>query len=49
MTGQDRVGEVVEANLAITADVALTKLLRVVMTVAHDLSAAALGTMHASK
>jgi hypothetical protein len=47
MPGQNRVGEIVEANPAVPANIALTEPLRVVMAVARDLSAGALGTPHA--
>ena len=49
MPGQNGVGEIVEANMTIPADVALTKLLRVVMTIARDMSTAALGAKHPSR
>jgi hypothetical protein len=47
MPGQYRIGEIVEANCAVAADIALTKPLRIVVAVAQDMSATALGTPHA--
>jgi len=44
MARQNRVREVVEANPATTADIALPQRLSVVVAVAHDLLAAAIGT-----
>ena len=49
MPGQNGVGEIVEANMTIPADVALTKLPRVVMTIARDMSTAALGAKRPSR
>jgi len=47
MAGQNRIGEIVEANPAVLANIALTLPLRLVMAVARDMSAAALGASHA--
>ena len=47
MPGEQRIGKIVEANCAVAADIALTKPLRVVVAVAQDMSATALGTPHA--
>jgi hypothetical protein len=44
MPSQNRAGEIVEPNPAIPADISLTQPLCVVMPVARDLRAAALGT-----
>jgi hypothetical protein len=47
MAGQRRVREIVETKLAIVAKITLAMRLRVVMAVAHDMFAAALGTANA--
>ena len=47
MSRQHRVGEIVEPNRAIPAEIALPEALRVVVAVAHDLFAAAPDTPHA--
>ena len=47
MPGQYRIGEIVEANCAVAANIALTMPLRVVAAVTRDMTAAALGTPHA--
>jgi hypothetical protein len=47
MAGQRRVRKIVETKLAIVAKIALAMRLRVVVAVAHDMFATALGTTNA--